>query len=80
MIKKIFITGGGGYVGAELVPELLKKGYEVTVLDQKRKLTVSGSGFFAMLCAMPRQLSQNCWFGVHCSGQSLSISTVSVML
>ena len=33
MIKKIFITGGGGYVGAELVPELLKKGYEVTVLD-----------------------------------------------
>ncbi len=33
MIKKIFITGGGGYVGAELVPVLLKKGYNVTVLD-----------------------------------------------
>ncbi len=31
--KKIFITGGGGYVGAALVPELLNKGHEVTVLD-----------------------------------------------
>ncbi len=32
-LKKIFITGGAGYVGAMLVPRLLKDGYEVTVLD-----------------------------------------------
>ena len=32
-MKKIFITGGAGYVGAVLVPHLLEKGYEVTVLD-----------------------------------------------
>ena len=31
--KKIFITGGAGYVGAVLVPHLLGKGYVVTVLD-----------------------------------------------
>lgn len=31
--KKIFITGGGGYVGAELVPVLLNDGYEITVYD-----------------------------------------------
>lgn len=32
-MKKIFITGGAGYVGAVLIPKLLEKGYEVTVLD-----------------------------------------------
>lgn len=31
--KKIFITGGAGYVGARLVPRLLEMGYLVTVLD-----------------------------------------------
>ena len=33
MKKKIFITGGAGYVGARLVNELLKKNYEITVYD-----------------------------------------------
>ena len=32
-MKKIFITGGAGYVGAVLVPFLLDRGFEVTVLD-----------------------------------------------
>jgi len=33
LMKKIFITGGAGYVGAVLVPHLLSKDYSVTVLD-----------------------------------------------
>jgi nucleoside-diphosphate-sugar epimerase len=31
--RKIFLTGGAGYVGAVLVPKLLAKGYQVKVLD-----------------------------------------------
>lgn len=31
--ERIFVTGGGGYVGAVLIPKLLKKGYDVKVLD-----------------------------------------------
>ena len=31
---KIFITGGAGYCGARMVPQLLDLGYEVTVFDR----------------------------------------------
>lgn len=31
--KRVLVTGGGGYVGAVLVPKLLAAGYEVSVLD-----------------------------------------------
>ena len=36
-MKNILITGGGGYVGTNLTLDLLKEGYKVTVLDDKKK-------------------------------------------
>jgi nucleoside-diphosphate-sugar epimerase len=32
-MKRIYVTGGAGYVGAVLIPKLLDKGYHVSVID-----------------------------------------------
>ena len=42
--KQILVTGGAGYVGSNLVPKLLKVGYEVVVLD----LYIYGEVFTAL--------------------------------
>ena len=32
-IKKVLVTGGGGYVGSSLIPKLLEANFEINVLD-----------------------------------------------
>ena len=32
-MKKILLTGGTGYIGSHVCVELLKKGYEVVIVD-----------------------------------------------
>jgi nucleoside-diphosphate-sugar epimerase len=34
MIRKVLVTGAGGYIGSVLVPKLLDKGYQVRALDR----------------------------------------------
>ena len=31
---KVLVTGGTGYIGRVLVPDLLKKGYDISVMDR----------------------------------------------
>jgi len=47
---KILITGGAGYLGSIMVPELLAKGHEVTVLDS----LIHGQNPLLECCANPK--------------------------
>ena len=49
-MKKVLVTGGAGYIGSILVPTLLEKGYEVTVLDT----LMFGQSTLLELCINPK--------------------------
>ncbi len=49
-MHKVLVTGGAGYLGSILVPELLESGYEVTVVDS----FLHGENSLAHVCSHPQ--------------------------
>ena len=58
-MKRVLITGGAGFIGANLVPLLLASGYAVRVLDNfstGQRSDLAGLDFMLCICVMPFSL------------------------
>src|SRR5436190_21317364 len=42
MSQRVFVTGGSGFVGTEVIEELLRRGHQVNALTHRADLAASG--------------------------------------
>lgn len=76
--KKIFLTGGAGYCGSRLVPQLLADGHSVTVYD----ILYFGSEFLPLdhpnLTVVQGDIRDAASIGKHCAGHDTFISLACI--
>ena len=46
MAKKVLVVGGSGFLGSHVADELIEKGYEVTIFDQKKSTWINDNQKF----------------------------------
>ena len=84
-MKKVLVTGGVGFVGTNLIEELLKQGYKVSSVDNydtgKKERELEGCKYHNIDISKPSwwSLSDSCWCEFWCdcgfTYSSLSSST-----
>jgi nucleoside-diphosphate-sugar epimerase len=78
MSTSIFITGGAGYCGSRLVPQLLEKGHEVTVYD----IMYFGNSFLPLsnpkLKVISGDIRDSDSIKKHCEGHDIFISLACI--
>ena len=72
-MKKIFITGAGGYIGGNLATFLSKKKYQITCLTTKKKYKLSNTKWIVgKLNGNYQKYLKQCDLLIHCAASGVN--------